>query len=317
MSQPTIRFRIATLLLAFSAAVCGPAACNPAGNGPAAPAVTSAPILQTALVTVEVTQMATQVMTVEVTQVVTRPVTVEVTRMVEVPVTNTPTPILETATPTLTPTRTRYPSATPTWTPPRVEIVSAAGTEMSACWYGPGTGYLFKYGLPNGVWMRVIGRNEEGTWVLIKAGNDPESNACWIQTELVKFLQGTLADAPVFWLALPYSVLYGPPTAYSTNRVGNEVTIFWQPIYMTEDDYRGYMVEAWVCQGGRQVFRPLGYETSYYDNEVMLANKGMIAVKVVDEPGCSLPSRARLYSVEKHGYTNYIMLPWPQATANP
>jgi hypothetical protein len=130
-------------------------------------------------------------------------------------------------------------------------------------------------------------------------------------------LQGTIADVPVLWIALPYSVLYKPPTAVSTNRVGDEVTIFWQPIWMTEDDYRGYMVEAWVCQGGRQVFRPIGYVTSYTDNQLMIARKGIIAVKVVDEPGCDMPSRARLYAVEKHGYTNYVMVPWPQATANP
>jgi hypothetical protein len=297
MTQSKNRFRTAALLilLAFSAAACAPAV----------PANTPAPILQMAQVTREITQ------------VVTQEVTVEVTQVVEVPVTNTPTPILETATPTLTPTRTRIPSATPTWSPPRVEVVSAPGTEKSACWYGPSTGYLYKYGLPDGVWMRVIGRNEEGSWVAVKAGDDPDSNACWIQTQLVKFLQGTIADVPVLWIALPYSVLYKPPTAVSTNRVGDEVTIFWQPIWMTEDDYRGYMVEAWVCQGGRQVFRPIGYVTSYTDNQLMIARKGIIAVKVVDEAGCDMPSRARLYAVEKHGYTNYVMVPWPQATANP
>jgi hypothetical protein len=297
MTQSKNRFRTAALLilLAFSAAACAPAV----------PANTPAPILQMAQVTREITQ------------VVTQEVTVEVTQVVEVPVTNTPTPILETATPTLTPTRTRIPSATPTWSPPRVEVVSAPGTEKSACWYGPSTGYLYKYGLPDGVWMRVIGRNEEGSWVAVKAGDDPDSNACWIQTQLVKFLQGKIADVPVLWIALPYSVLYKPPTAVSTNRVGDEVTIFWQPIWMTEDDYRGYMVEAWVCQGGRQVFRPIGYVTSYTDNQLMIARKGIIAVKVVDEPGCDMPSRARLYAVEKHGYTNYVMVPWPQATANP
>jgi hypothetical protein len=297
MTQSKNRFRTAALLilLAFSAAACAPAV----------PANTPAPILQMAQVTREITQ------------VVTQEVTVEVTQVVEVPVTNTPTPILETATPTLTPTRTRIPSATPTWSPPRVEVVSAPGTEKSACWYGPSTGYLYKYGLPDGVWMRVIGRNEEGSWVAVKAGDDPDSNACWIQTQLVKFLQGTIADVPVLWIALPYSVLYKPPTAVSTNRVGDEVTIFWQPIWMTEDDYRGYMVEAWVCQGGRQVFRPIGYVTSYTDNQLIIARKGIIAVKVVDEAGCDMPSRARLYAVEKHGYTNYVMVPWPQATANP
>jgi len=74
------------------------------------------------------------------------------------------------------------------------------------------------------------------------------------------------------------------------------------------------MIEAWVCQGGKQVFRPLGYMTTYNANQKLIADKGMIALKVVDEPGCIQPSHARLYAVEKHGYTKYIMVPWP---ANP
>ncbi len=192
-------------------------------------------------------------------------------------------------------------------------MLAAAGTEKTACWYGPSTGYLYKYGLPKGVWMRAIGRNEDGSWVIIKAGDDGVNNACWIQSNLAKFLSGGLKDLPVFWLVLPYSVLYLPPQAVSANRVGNEVSIFWQPVWQTEDDYEGYMVEAWVCQGGKQVFRPVNYYTSYADNQKLIADKGIIAVKVVDEPGCDLPSRARLYTVEKHGYTNYVMVPWPQA----
>ncbi len=288
MSQSKSRFRTAALaiLLGLSAAACGPAATAPA-PGP-------------------------EVQTVEVTRMVTQVVTSEITQIEEVAVTNTPTLTPDwSPTPSLSPTRTKIPSPTPTWSPPRVEILAAPGTEKSACWYGPSTGYLYKYGLPKGVWMRVIGRNEDGTWVTVKAGDDPDSNACWIQSGLVKFLQGEMKDVPVFWLALPYSVLYKPPQAVSTNRVGNEVTIFWQPVWMTEDDYRGYMVEAWVCQGGKQVFKPLGYMTSYLDNQKLIADKGLIAVMVVDEPGCDVPARARLYTVEKHGYTNYVMVPWP------
>ncbi len=264
------------------------------------------------------------VQTVEETRVVTQVVTSEVAQVEEVVITNTPTSTLDwTATPDFSPTPTKIPSATANWSPPRVEVVGAPGTESTAGWYGPSKAYLYKYGVHNGVWMRVIGRNEDGSWLLIKAGEDLDSNAIWVQTNLVKFLQGTLADAPVFWLGLPYSVLYGPPKAYSTNRVGDKVTVFWQPIWMTEDDYRGYLIEAWVCQGGKQVFQPVGYVTSYLDNEKLIRSKGMIAVEITDEPGCSQPSRARLYAVEKHGYTNYVMLPWPasesaaQPTATP
>jgi hypothetical protein len=74
---------------------------------------------------------------------------------------------------------------------------------------------------------------------------------------------------------------------------------------MTEDDYRGYLIEAWVCQGSRQIFLPIKYETSYDQNN------SMMEVKVTDEPGCDVPSSARIYSAEKHGYTAYRMVPWP------
>ncbi len=83
------------------------------------------------------------------------------------------------------------------------------------------------------------------------------------------------------------------------------MTIFWQPVYMTEDDYRGYLIEAWVCQGGVRVFLPIKYVTSFAQNN------SMMEVKVTDEPGCDVPSSARIYSAEKHGYTAYRMVPWP------
>ena len=257
------------------------AACAPATEIPATPT----PIIQT----VEVTS--------------------EVTRLVNVPVTSTPTstPTLAyTYTPSLTPTITRTPSITPTPEAPLVSILV-----HSACLYGPGPVYLWKYGLNATAWMRVIGRNEDGSWLAVKAGGELDSNACWIKATLVKFLSGNVRDVPVLWIGLPYSVLYLPPKVVTASRDGNEVTIFWQPIWMTEDDYRGYLVEAWVCQDGKQVFQPLGYVTDVYENETMRMAGSPITVKVTDEPGCDVPSRARLYAVEKHGYTNYVMVPWP------
>jgi hypothetical protein len=259
------------LLIALVASSCAPAT----------KAVTPTPVIQT----------------VEVTQVVTS----EVTRLVDVPVTNTPTPTLDqTSTPTLTPTRTRIPSPTPTWEPPQVEIL-----EHVSCMYGPSSAYLYKYGLNASVWMRAVGRNEDGSWLAVKAPNDADSNACWIETAQAKFLSGDIKDLPVLWIALPYSVLYLPPTKVNAKRAGDVITISWQPVWMTEDDYRGYLVEAWVCQGGKQVFVPIKYETTFDDNS------STISVEVTDQPGCDVPSRARLYTVEKHGYTNYVMVPWP------
>ncbi len=242
-----------------------------------------------------------EIQTVVVTRVVTHAVTFEVTRLVEIPVTLTPVPSsTPTPTPYLSPTITRVPSATATFTPPWITILV-----HSACLYGPGSAYLFKYGLNATVWMTVVGRNPDGTWLNIKSLNDPLWNACWIKTNQVRFDIGNIKNVPIVWMTYPYSILYQPPTAVSANRVGNAVTIFWQPVYMTEDDYRGYLIEAWVCQGGRQVFLPIGYVTSFAQNNTMMS------VKVTDEPGCDVPSNARIYAVEKHGYTAYRVIPWP------
>jgi hypothetical protein len=230
---------------------------------------------------------------------VTREVTQEVTRIVEIPVTVTPIPTpVNTGTPTPTPTIAIPPTTTPTPAPPIVSVLV-----HSQCLFGPGSAYLYKYGLLETSRMEVIGRNPENTWLYVQ-GFD-HINPCWVKATLVKVDSGNITDTPVTDPVLPYSNLYKPPSAVSTIRVGNEVTIFWQPVTMTEDDYRGYLIEAWVCQGGKQVFLPIGYVTSFAQNN------SMMAVKVTDEPGCLEPSSARIYSVEKHGYTVWRKIPWP------
>lgn len=246
-------------------------------------------------------KIATIIQTVEVTRQVTRVETSVVTRVINIPVTITPSPTLApTFTPSLSPTITRTPSPTPTPKPPRITILVT-----SACLYGPGSAYLYKYGLNATAWMTVIGRNMDGTWLNIKSSVDPVWNACWIKASQVKFDTGNIGDVPIVWTALPYSTLYQPPAAVSADRVGNEVSIFWQPVWMTEDDYGGYLIEAWVCQGGSLIFLPIKYATTFDQNN------SMMVVQVEDDPDCNLPSSARIYSVEKHGYTDYRMIPWP------
>jgi hypothetical protein len=239
------------------------------------------------------------IQTVAVTREVTREITREVTYIVEIPVTVTPTltPVY-TYTPSLTPTLTVPPTITPTPDPPVVTVLV-----HSQCLFGPGSAYLYKYGLLETSRMEVIGRNLDGSWLYVQGVHG--WNPCWVKATLVKFNTGSVQDVPIVWAELPYSNLYRPPQAVSANRVGNEVTIFWQPVWMTEDDYRGYLIEAWVCQGGQQVFLPIGYVTSFDQNS------SMIAVKVTDEPGCLVPSSARIYAAEKHGYSGYRMIPWP------
>jgi hypothetical protein len=239
--------------------------------------------------------------------------TVEVTRIVEVPVTVTLTPSPdESPTPTSTPTITDTPppsatrTATPTYSPPRIRV-----RMWSQCRYGPGVGYLYDYDLYEGNLMEIIGWREilaqqiDGSWepriwLYVRAVGG--INICWVNASLVKVVQGDIFDAPVYTSRLPESKLYHAPKAVEAWRDGNNVTVMWSSIWMTEDDYRGYLVEAWVCHAGQLYFAPVGY------TDVNIANPAVI---IPDEPGCSELSGARLYAAEKHGYTTWIQVPWP------
>jgi hypothetical protein len=239
--------------------------------------------------------------------------TVEVTRIVEIPVTVTQSPTPDesttpTSTPTITDTPTPTPSqtSTPTYSPPRIRVQM-----WSQCRYGPGVGYLYEYDLFEGNLMEVIGWREilaqqrDGTWeprVWLYVRAVGGVNICWVNSNLVEVVRGDIFDAPPYTSSLPASELYWAPKAVEAWRDGNMVTVMWRSIWMTEDDYRGYLVEAWVCHGGQLYFAPVGY------TGVNVANP---AVLIPDEPGCSELSGGRLYAAEKHGYTSWIPIAWP------
>jgi hypothetical protein len=170
--------------------------------------------------------------------------------------------------------------------------------ERSNCRYGPGAPYLYKYGLVVGSNLEVIGRTDLGTWILVRAiGGD---NPCWVKASLMDVKGDVMAVEPTY-MPLPPSPYYGPPTGVSATRNGDEVTVFWNGISFRAGDETAsppYLIEAWVCVDGQPVFTPIGsYET---------------AAKVIDEPGCAEPSHGRLFGVEKHGYTRWVEIPWPQ-----
>ncbi len=245
---------------------------------------------------------------------VTREVTLEVTRIVEVPVPVTVTPTLTPAisqTPSLTSTITLTPTITPTPDPPVVTIL-----QHIACWFGPGDVYLYDYGLLETSWMEVIGRSQDGTWLFVQGVHG--WNPCWVRAEFVRFNGGGDVTTHNIRIVAPDSILpfaqnlYRPPTGIEATRSGNKVSISWNAVWMTEDDYRGYLIEAWLCQDGQQVFRPIQYVTSARENTGTL-----YLIPLEDEPGCLVPSYARIYTVEKHGYTGYKMIPWPPYESTP
>jgi len=102
-------------------------------------------------------------------------------------------------------------------------------------------------------------------------------------------------------LPLPWSPYYGPLTGVWAEREGDSVMISWNPLALRAGDDSlqfPYLVEAWLCMDGKLVFTPIGsWDT---------------ILSVQDEAGCTEPSHARIYGVEKHGYTAWVTIPWPQ-----
>lgn len=72
---------------------------------------------------------------------------------------------------TQTPTQTisNSPSPKPTQTTiPTYSILRGEVLVRSNCRYGPGAPYLYKYGLLPGSNLEIIGRNDAGSWLLVR-----------------------------------------------------------------------------------------------------------------------------------------------------
>jgi hypothetical protein len=237
----------------------------------------------------------------------------------------TPTDTI-TPTPTITPTWTRTPSLTPTPLTPRVSIL-----QHSQCRYGPGAGYEYKYGLPQGVWEEVIGRVQilshkadgswsPANWLLIWSLDHDPYTKCWVNANLTRVIRGDVKTVPDYfskpkaWEIYGASHLYPPPYEVSAVRDGDFVTVFWHPVNnMTEDDYVGYMIETFICYKGHYYFAPVSYSDSAAQN----ANESQLAVRIPDGPGCDQPSQGQIFLAEKHGYTRGVIIAWPPHPAAP
>ena len=205
--------------------------------------------------------------------------------------THTPT-ITRTSTQTLTPTITftATPTLTPTYDFPDV-IVNVAAAH---CRYGPSTGYLHAADLYEGDHGTVRGRNNSSTWLYIKF--DKLNYFCWVAASVVN-IEGDVMLIYTTERKLPKSTLYGPPRNVQAVRNSSKVTVTWNRVNMTEDDDRGYMIEAFVCQEGRYLFVVVATNNTFYE--------------FTDVAGCPLASSGLLYTVEKHGYTDPVQIPWP------
>jgi hypothetical protein len=200
-------------------------------------------------------------------------------------------PPTATATITLTPTITATPTITLT---PTYNFPDAMVLEQANCRYGPAKAYLYSHGLYTGDRAEIHGRNFSGGWLWIQPEN--LERHCWAAASVMEVI-GDVMALKVVQSRLPESTLYEPPEDVEAERDGDQVTVSWEEVWMTEDDYRGYLIEATVCQDGNLVWMAVSVDGTSYT--------------FTDEDTCSGESGGLLYTVEKHGYTAPFDIPWP------
>lgn len=195
-----------------------------------------------------------------------------------------------TSTVTFTPTITE----TPTFTFPTVTV-----NKQAHCRYGPSSAYLHAADLFPGDTGTVRGRALYSTWLYIKF--DKIDYYCWVSPSVVD----VVGDVKTVKQVEPNlqsigSNMYGPPQNVQATRNGDEVTISWDQMEMTADKDRGYLIEAFVCQGGAYIWFTFSYPDQY-----------TTSYTITDEAGCAFPSSGKLYTVEKHGFSEPAIIPWP------
>ncbi len=222
--------------------------------------------------------------------------------------TSTPTPtstVTPTPTVTLTPTASPTPTVTLTPTSTLTPTITATATfdfpevtvkQQAFCRYGPAKAYLPAADLYADDTGQLWNRDYSGAWLWVRF--DKLSYACWVAASVTE-VQGDVFSVTVYFHPLPKSVLYVAPDDVEAVRDGKQVTVTWDPVNMTEDDDRGYLIEARVCQDGNLIPVVVHTDESLYVFE--------------DEAGCDKDSSGKLYTVEKHGYTDPVKIPWPQA----
>jgi len=175
-------------------------------------------------------------------------------------------------------------------------VVQARVLVQSNCRYGPGSAYLYEWGLFPKNRVTILGRNQDSTWVYV----DPWTyiDFCWVKTEFLEILSGDVESLVQIHTLLPYTEFYWAPRNVSSSRVeSGDIMVNWDLVPMSLDDDRGYLIEAWLCQDGQLRFTPL----HFWNPPAFLH----------DEPGCLEPSSARIYTAEKHGYTTWVLINIP------
>jgi hypothetical protein len=210
-----------------------------------------------------------------------------------------------TDTATFAPLLSQTPSPLPSNTSlPTVESLDARVTaDLLSCRYGPGPEYLYLFAFRGGAPIELIGRVDAENWHWVLVENQVP---CWVSANFIE-VQGDILSLPVVYpdlAKLPITPYYPPSAVLSARRnpLTNEITVSWVEVPISPGDFEDesmqtYIVEVWRCQAGEVIFDPLATRVPF--------------ITFVDEPGCSEPSRGRVWVQEKHGYAGPAEIPWP------
>ena len=199
---------------------------------------------------------------------------------------------------TLTRTPTPSPTSTPTITlPPTEAQLIATAKSQAFCRYGPSTAFLPNVDIFQGDTMVVNGRYQYGGWLWVRP--DKADRSCWIAASLVEPVIDLSTLLIIDYAALlPITNAIAPPDNVSAVRNGSTVSISWDPIEVSPEGARGYLIDVFVCQGGAYIH--------------FIANPEGAPYNITDQANtCPGPSGGLLYGAAATGYTQPVTIPWP------
>lgn len=198
---------------------------------------------------------------------------------------------IPTDTPTVsdTPSPTNTPTITLTSTP---ESATAEAEGNVNCRWGPSKVYLAAGLFREGAVAQVDGRDYGGNWLWIQM--EGFAYHCWVSASAVIF-SGDLDSVSYGPMDPPINSSVASATGASATRDGDKVVVTWNAASPAVDLH--YLVKANICNG------------TYVLEWVDVTTKTSYTLQ--DKSGCSGNSSAKLYVVNKLGYSSPVPIPWP------
>ena len=188
----------------------------------------------------------------------------------------------ETPFPTDTPTLTPLPTLTATPTPQMFPVITFA--QNANCRLGPGIAYFSKVAYTKGDSAELNGRNEDGTWLWVRMGNN--WGYCWVAASTV----AAFGDVKVLSV-IPYQSLPAAPTIEITRKACGSPIFMWLAWSRVQgaQGYRlyrnGELIETFPLSVTMTIDSVRNAKTFFYALEAF-SQYGVSPRIGISEPGC-------------------------------